>query len=209
MQTMGLGYYWGRVIKKLRGKSIMNSNIHHTSKVEAGSQVISVTMGKHSFCGYDCQLINCEIGNFCSISDNVIVGGASHPLDWVSTSPVFYSGRDSVKTKFSNHNYHEDNPTAFTTIGSDVWIGSNAIIKAGVKIGDGAVIGMGSIVTKDVPDYAIVGGNPAQLIRMRFNDTIIADLQSISWWEWDDTKISQFAQYIPDPNEFIQEVLKS
>ena len=203
---MGLGYYWGRAIKKMRGKSLKNCDIHKTSKVEAGSQLVNVTIGKHSFCGYDCQILNCNIGNYCSISDRVIIGGASHPFMWASMSPVFYKGRDSVKTKFSNHEYHEKNLTPQTIIGSDVWIGSSVLIKAGVRIGNGAVIGMGSIVTRDVPDYAIVGGNPATIIRMRFDEETLNGLLKTTWWDLDDEKISHIAQYITNPTQFLKEV---
>ena len=87
-------------------------------------------------------------------------------------SPVFYEGKDSVKTKFST--FKREKPL-LTTIGNDVWIGRNVIIKEGVTIGHGSVIGMGSIVTKDVLPYSIVGGNPAKLIRMRFDNNIIDD----------------------------------
>ncbi|RUX91838.1 CatB-related O-acetyltransferase [Mesorhizobium sp. M7D.F.Ca.US.004.03.1.1] len=76
-----------------------------------------------------------------------------------------------------------------TEIGNDVWIGRRAIIMPGITIGDGAVVGAGSIVTKDVAPYAIVAGNPAKLIRNRFTDDQIARLLAIRWWEWSDEKI--------------------
>jgi acetyltransferase-like isoleucine patch superfamily enzyme len=198
-------YYWSKFFSKLHGKSIINSHIHKTSKVEANSQIVNSTFNKHSFCGYNCEIINCEVGSFCSIANNVVIGGATHPMDWVSTSPVFYEGRDSVKAKFSKHKRVADKKTI---IGHDVWIGHSVIIKQGVTIGTGAVIGMGSIVTKDVQPYTIVAGCPAKVIRNRFEDTIIEKLLSSKWWNFNDKDLYEFAQYFNDPNKFISELEK-
>ena len=98
---MNFRYIWNRVLKKIRGVAIRNSYIHPTSKAEAGTQFIDSNMEKYSFCGYDCKICNCEIGAYSSIADAVVIGGARHPIEWVSTSPVFYAGRDSVNKKFS------------------------------------------------------------------------------------------------------------
>lgn len=130
-------------------------------------------------------------------------GGVNHNMEWASTSPVFYKGRDSVRKKFVEFNR---TPTKRTIMGSDVWIGDGAWIKQGVTIGNGAVVGMGSVVTKDVPPYSIVGGNPAHLIRMRFCDDIITLFEDIKWWELDDDKLSQCAEYIKEPLKFIEAV---
>lgn len=89
--------FLAKFLKKIRLRSITNSFIDSTSKVEAGSTIVNSSFDKYSFCGYDCQIINTTIGSFCSIANNVIIGGAMHPIHWVSTSPVFYKGRDSVK----------------------------------------------------------------------------------------------------------------
>ncbi|WP_083250318.1 CatB-related O-acetyltransferase [Shewanella colwelliana] len=196
-------YYLSKILKKARFKCVRASNIHSTAKVESGSLVYSSSLGKHSFCGYDCNIINASIGGFCSIASRVSIGGASHPVHFVSTSPVFLSHKDSVKAKFSEHNY---NPQLETVVGHDVWIGEGAFIKAGVKIGHGAVIGMGSIVTKDVPPYSIVGGNPAKLIRFRFEDELIDDLLAIQWWDWSDEKLSKYAEFFDDPEILVKKV---
>lgn len=119
-------------------------------------------MDRYSFCGYNCEMINVEIGSFCSIANGVVIGGEMHPLEWISTSPVFYEGRDSIDMKFSEHKRKKG---LKTIIGHDVWIGQNSLIKQGIKIGNGAVIGMGSVVTKDVAPYSIVAGNPTKLIK--------------------------------------------
>lgn len=202
---MNLKTILNKILKKGRFSSIRNSHIDKTSKIESGCNIVNAEMSRYSFCGYDCEIINTKIGSFCSIANNVKIGGAKHPIEWVGMSPVFYSGRDSVKKKFSTFDRDEDK---HSTIGNDVWIGANAIIIQGVNIGNGAVIGAGSVVTKDVPSYAIVAGNPAKIIRMRFGEEIIEQLETIKWWELDDNVLAQCAIYIREPIKFIQEVKK-
>lgn len=202
---MKVSYLWAKVLKKLRGSAVINSQIHKTSKIESGSHVVNSNLDKHSFCGYDCELVNCDVGAFCSIANNVIIGGGKHPMEWVAMSPVFYEGKDSVKTKFSTH---KREAVKRTEIGNDVWIGRNALIKQGVTIGNGAVIGMGSVVTKDVEPYAIVAGNPARVIRKRFNDNTIKKLLEIKFWNMDEILLKELSQYINNPELFIEKVKK-
>ena len=113
-------YYLSKFLKKARLKSIANSQIHRTSKVESGSNIVSVIMDRYSFCGYDCEIVNAEIGAFCSIANDVRIGGAMHPIEWVCTSPVFYKGKDSVSKKFAEYDRPKDKRTI---IGNDVWLG--------------------------------------------------------------------------------------
>lgn len=195
-----ISYYWAKFFKKLKGKAITNSIIHPTSKIEAGSEIVNSVFNKHSFCGYDCEIINCDIGSFSSIANRVIIGGGMHPLSWFSTSPVFYKGKDSVKAKYSEHVREEPKRT---TIGNDVWIGEAAIIKQGVSIGHGAVVGMGSIVTKDVLPYSIVVGNPAKEIRKRFDKDTIKYLLESCWWDLDDSKLKDIARFANDVPKLI------
>lgn len=202
---MSISYYWNKILKKLRLSAVKNSTVHKSSKIESGSDFINSTMDRYSFCGYDCKLINVRIGAFCSIADNVVIGGAAHPVSWASTSPVFYAGRDSVKKKFSEFERDADK---ITTVGNDVWIGDGAIIKAGVTVGDGAVIGMGCVVTKDVPPYAVVAGVPAKVIKYRFDDETIQRLLDSRWWELPDEKLEACAKSIRSPKDFLNEVSK-
>jgi acetyltransferase-like isoleucine patch superfamily enzyme len=177
-----------KFLKKLRLSAVKNSIVHPSAKIESGSLFYSSKIGRHSFCGYDCDVSFADIGCFTSIANGVVIGGARHPMEWVSMSPVFYAGRDSVKAKFSVH--FLDTPKR-VSIGHDVWVGRNAIILPGVNVGHGAVVAAGSVVTKDVPPYAIVGGNPAKLIRYRFADETLRRLLLIQWWDWTDTKLSE------------------
>jgi len=126
------------------------------------------------------------IGSFCSIGTGaafIMAGNQGHRTDWISTFPFHYwpdgPGFANAPDAFQ--------PAGNTVIGNDVWIGSEAMIMAGVSVGHGAVIAARSVVTKDVEPYAIVGGNPAQTIRSRFSDKEISMLLEISWWDWTDT----------------------
>lgn len=200
-----LRYILSRILKRLRPAAVRNSFIHRTSKIEPGSQVVSSEFGRHSYCGYDCIFLNVSVGSFCSISDNVVVGGSNHPMHFVSTSPVFLSHRDSVKEKFSRFEYL-DLPR--TWIGNDVWLGYGCRVRAGVKIGHGAVVAMGSVVTKDVPPYSVVGGNPAQVLRTRFSEEVIEKLLSTEWWHLSDEELGRWAIWFDDPQEFLNEWAK-
>ena len=129
------------------------------------------------------------IGKFCAIAKNVkfIMNGANHKISGFSTYPfyIFGNGWERVIPEPSEFPFKGD-----TVIGNDVWIGYEALIMPGVKIGDGAIIAAKSVVTKDVKPYAIVGGNPAKVIRQRFSDEIINVLLEIGWWNWDIEKIT-------------------
>lgn len=199
-----LSYCWNRFINKAHGRAIADSHIDKTSKIEAGSTIINVVMDRHSFCGYNCTILNCTIGAFCSLADNISIGLASHPVDWVSTSPAFLERKDSIKQKYAKHQYDISVPTV---IGNDVWIGKGVYIKAGIKIGDGAVIGMGSVVTKDVPDYAIVAGIPAKIVRMRFDEQRVEKLKQLKWWDWSDEKLHQYGDLFDDVDKLLNQVL--
>jgi acetyltransferase-like isoleucine patch superfamily enzyme len=193
---------YAKIIRRLRGSDITKSFVHKTSVVNSGSKLFSTSFNRYSYCGYDCKFINSDIGAFCSIASGVIIGGAHHPVEYVSTSPVFLSHKDSVRRKFSKHEY---NPVRRTKIGSDVWIGERALVKSGVSIGHGAVIGMGAVVTKDVPPYAIVGGNPARIIRMRFSQAVIDGMLKLEWWNFSEEGLLRIAPLVPFPDAMLKQ----
>ena len=147
------------------------------------------------------------IGKFCAIAKNVkfIMNGANHKISGISTYPfqIFGNGWEEVMPKAGDLPYKGD-----TIIGNDVWIGYDAIIMAGVKIGDGAIIASRSVVTKDVPAYTIVGGNPANIIKARFDQENIEKLLDIKWWNWDIEKITKNLKVIVSADIEVLEKLK-
>lgn len=127
------------------------------------------------------------IGKFCSIAANVkIVLDADHRIDWVSTYP--FPALDDIWPEALELKGHPGTK-GDVIIGNDVWIAEGAVILSGVNIGDGAVVGSQAVVSKDVPPYAVVSGNPARLIKKRFDDRTIETLVSIQWWNWPVEKI--------------------
>ncbi|MDQ7004669.1 MAG: CatB-related O-acetyltransferase [Ghiorsea sp.] len=199
-------YLLAKIFKKVQIPAIKNSSIDSSSKVASAAHIVDTTMGKYSYVGNYSTVIDADIGNFCSIADNVIIGGASHPLEWVSTSPVFQKGKNILKKNFFNHPFET---TSRTVVKNDVWIGSNCLIKSGITIGSGAVIGMGSIVTKDVKAYEIWAGNPARFIRKRFDDETIERLLDSRWWDWDDSRIKKHSDLMNNIEEFIKKISSS
>lgn len=205
VNKLKLSYLLAKLIKKLHIPAIKESCIHKTSKICSGSHIVSTNVKKYSYIGNFCTVINSNIGSFCSIADNCIIGAANHPIDWVSTSPVFHKGKNVLKKNFAHHELKADGKTI---IGSDVWIGNNCLIKGGIEIGDGAIIGMGSIVTKNVGPYEIWAGNPAKLIRKRFDDEVIKELTKIKWWDWEDEKVSMYSKFFIEPKHFTNNLKK-
>ena len=203
---MTLTYLWSKFMKNLPRSATVGCSFEKPSKLNAQSSAVNATMGRYSYCGYGSKLFNCKIGRFCSVSDNVCIGLASHPMEWVSTSPAFHFGRGSIPKDLAAHNYQSDPP--LTVIGNDVWIGQGALIKPGITIGDGAVIAMGSVVTKDVPPYAVVGGNPAKIIKMRFSEELIQRLLASKWWDLPPEKLKEYAPDIQDPERFLERIEK-
>lgn len=136
-----------------------------------------------------------RIGRYCSFGEEVQIGRQNHPLTWVSTSPAFYLGDklfelgDDFADAEAYHSYRfsaKTPPTKaqITTIGNDVWVGHGAYIAAGVTIGDGAIVAAQSVVTKDVPPYAVVAGNPAVIKKMRVPPQFISPLLRLRWWRY-------------------------
>lgn len=172
--------------------------------IRAFCKVERCTIGKCTYLGSLVAAYDAEIGRFCSIARECYIGGASHPLDRVSSSVCFYSKQNDTGVYYNENDYAWNN---HTIIGNDVWLGARAIIKSGVTIADGAVIGAGAVVTKNVGPYEIWAGNPAKLIRKRFDEVTIKKLLNIKWWNWDDERLSKYGKNFTDVNEFLKEMM--
>jgi acetyltransferase-like isoleucine patch superfamily enzyme len=148
----------------------------------SGVCLCKTQIGDYSYLGRNCNVNTAAIGKFCSIASEVYIGLGSHPLaPFVSTHPIFYLRKPFRDWDFADRDYQSE--YAHTTIGNDVWIGLRAAIRDGVKVGDGAVIAAGAIVTRDIPPYAIVAGVPARILRYRFPPETIQFLMEFKWWD--------------------------
>lgn len=130
------------------------------------------------------------IGKFCALARGVkfIMNGANHKLSGFSTYPfqIFGNGWEKVMPQPDELPFKGD-----TIVGNDVWIGYDALIMPGVKIGNGAIVSSRSVVVSDVPAYTVVGGNPAKPIKHRFSADLVSELEAIAWWDWPIEKISK------------------
>ena len=163
---------------------------------------------RYSSVGGDSHYNNCEIGSFCSLGPQVLAGLGKHPTDYVSTSAAFYSSNNSgCQLSLNNHPAFDEYSPIF--IGHDVWIGARVLILDGIRIGHGAIIGAGAVVTHNVQPYSIVGGVPAKEIKKRFSNEIIEQLLDICWWNRSIEWIREYAVYFTKVEFFLNSVTKS
>jgi acetyltransferase-like isoleucine patch superfamily enzyme len=153
---------------------------------------------------FGCPEYQCSVGKYCSLAEGVVAMlKANHRPDFVTTYP-FSAFR--AQWPHSDPNAPIAACKGSIRIGNDVWIGRGALLLSGVSIGDGAVIGAHSVVTKNVPPYAIVAGNPARVVKYRFDQATIDALLRIRWWDWDRSKIAEAIPYLQstDIKAFVQ-----
>ncbi|MEL4429140.1 CatB-related O-acetyltransferase [Shewanella mangrovisoli] len=160
-----------------------DTSLEHDVNILDYCRLFSTTIKSYSYVSPFSILIDCEVGKYTSIGPGCRIGLGIHPVDQLSTSPYLYN-ENLFKKKNSND-------FSKVIIGNDVWIGANALIMGGVKVGHGAVIGAGAVVTKDVPPYAIVVGAPAKVLRLRFKESEINKLLVSPWWECEHRIISK------------------
>lgn len=180
-----------------------DTRISNKSRIQRFVIMRDSKIGDYSYIGYSSNLYRATIGKFCSISKHVSIGLTHHPTDFLSTSPVFFTEHNATGIRWIEKDAYDDRPES-VTIGNDVWIAMNVTIMGGVTIGNGAIIGAHSVVTKDVPPYAIVGGIPAKVIRYRFSASVIAKLQALKWWDLPEEflkkHVSLFQKPVTDEN---------
>lgn len=191
-ETLLLNSFLGENINIANNSLVQDSNLEGGNKVGSYTSISHSRIGKYSYIGDYSYLNFVSIGKFCSIASELRVGGGMHPINFISTSPFFYYRNPFflISNPFSQENAFSQ---AFknTTVGNDVWIGDRVILLGGVKVGDGAIVGAGAVVTKDVPPYAVVGGVPAKVLRYRFSSEIIEKLIDLKWWDKDESWLQE------------------
>ena len=203
----------GRIVNQIkdisnrRGTRVSKFAILHdvsfdkTAYIGSFVKMERANVGKCTSIGTLSAAYDCKIGKFCSIARECYIGGARHPIDWASTSGCFYLKSNFTGVCYSEQDFNWHIPTV---IGNDVWLGIRSVIMGGVNISDGAIIGGGSVVTKDVGPYEIWAGNPARLIRKRFDECTINSLLQMKWWDWSDDLLVDRGRYFSDVQTLIE-----
>ena len=178
-----------KIIDKLRGKPVRFYAIDKKIKVSKTADIDNNTvLGDYTYVGNHTTITRAVIGRYCSIGNNVTIGPGEHNINEISTS-----GHLSISTNDYKGLTKDD-----CTIGNDVWIGVDAIVRRGVKIGNGAIIGANSFVNRDVPDFAVVAGSPAKIIKMRFNEEKIKQINESKYWEYSPKKAKEILKEISE-----------
>lgn len=181
--------------------SVNNSIIGNYVYLGDEVQLNKSEIGDHSYVNTNTILNNTKIGKFCSIASYVKFGLGSHPTHFISTHPSFYSNKHVFKT-YADRIYFKKEKKII--IGNDVWIGESVTIMIGVNVGDGAIVATGSIVTKDVQPFEIVGGIPARHIKYRFDKKTIKQIQISKWWEKDEVWFEENYKLFLDLKRFLE-----
>lgn len=201
------------VLSRLLGKKrvrVIESTIAPKVVLHPGVYIYRSSIAEYSYVTPDSHLAYAYIGRFCSIGQEVRIGFPRHPArDFISTYPAFFSSNNrGCQRAFVEESCFEEMPPV-TKIGHDVWIGNRVIIPGGITIGTGAILAAAAVVTKDVPPYAIVGGNPARLIRYRFEVDDIRFLLASEWWNLSEEKLRRLTHLFQDIRQFRAELEKA
>lgn len=167
---------------------IVFSHLAGGNKVGSHSTIIRSLVGRYVALGCDSFMSRSKTGNYCTFGSRISIGGSNHPYDLVTSHEVAFRNTAAIygETIVEQDNYaqgQEANAQYHVEIGHDVWIGDNVVVLPGRKIGTGAVIGAGTVVTSDVPPYSIAVGNPSRVVKHRFSDEIISRLLISNWWD--------------------------
>lgn len=172
---------YGNLISKscsiARDVEILQSTVGEETRIAHHASIQFSTIGRLTAIGRYAKITHSTIGAYCAISWSCVINAISHPYSHLTISAFPYVPHVGGFVKERTQDYEE------VTIGNDVWVGAHAVIMPGVRIGNGAVIGAGAVVTKDIPDYAIAVGVPAKIVKYRFDPDIIQRLLRVKWWE--------------------------
>lgn len=170
---------------------LFKSKLQGANSLNRNNLISDSSIGFATYTGHNTTIKNSMIGRFCCLSWGLSIGGKNHNYHAVTSYPEYHFNRilngksPIIESKFDD-----------SIIGNDVWIGSNAVVLRGIKVGDGAVIGAGAVVTHDVPPYAIVAGAPAKIIKYRFSKDVIDALIDLKWWDFDLENIKKYREFL-------------
>jgi phosphonate metabolism protein (transferase hexapeptide repeat family) len=165
--------------------SVRESSLGAYTEVGARTSLLDVTMDDYSYVVNDAEITYTTIGKFCSIAAMTRINPGNHPMHRASQAHFTYRASAYFSGESDDAEFFEWRREHRVHIGHDVWIGHGAIVLPGRSVGTGAVVAAGAIVTKDVPAYTIVAGNPARPIKRRFPEAITGRLAELAWWDWD------------------------
>jgi hypothetical protein len=168
---------------------VTRSRLGTYTEVGAHSVLTEVTMEDYSYVAQGAQFDMATIGRFACIAAYTRVNPGNHPMSRASQAHFQYRASKYWEGEADEDAFFDWRREHWVTIGHDVWLGHGAVVLAGNSVGTGAVVAAGAIVTKDVPAYAIVAGNPARVIRMRFEADIAERLMALGWWDWDHDRL--------------------
>lgn len=184
------------------------SVVNRKAKIYQFVKIFRSKIGAYTYIGRNTDIVCAKVGKFCSIASDCHIGMGTHTLNYISTSSIFTEKHNATGFDWiSNSSLEKVDPYKPVTIGNDVWIGLRVMVLGGVTIGDGAVVGAGAIVTKDVPPYAVVGGVPARIIKYRFPNEEIKSLMQIEWWNWSEDALRANLKAFND-HDIVQSIKK-
>ena len=168
---------------------LRDSSVGSYCEIGARTVLHEVTLGDYSYVVNDSQIAYATIGKFCSIAAMTRINPGNHPMHRASQAHFTYRASAYFPDESDEVAFFDWRRGHHVTFGHDVWVGHGAIVLPGRNIGTGAVIAAGAVVTKDVPAYTIVGGNPAKPIRRRFPESIAEELIALAWWDWEHDRL--------------------
>lgn len=183
---------------------VIDSSVGFYCKILDNGYLFKSSLGDYSYINTQTTILRSDIGKYCSIASNVDIGPTSHPMDKISTHPFLFLKDFGNLIKEDDNEVVNSREGSITKLGNDIWIGQGATIMPGLSVGNGAIIGAHSLVTKDVEPYSIVVGLPAKHVRYRFESEIRDKLLKIEWWNWDRLKLKKCIKEFSNIDKFLR-----
>ena len=183
--------------------SIVDSKFGQYVEIGEYNDITESFLDDYSYTSQNCQIIYSQIGKFVNIASFVRLNPGQHPKEWACQHHMLYR-KEMYGFGSDDEEFFAKRRTKQVIVGHDIWIGHGVTIMGGVSIANGAIVGSGAIVTKDVPAYSVVVGNPAKIIKFRFDSKTIDKLEEIQWWNWDRQKIKNSLEEFKNIETFVK-----